>query len=151
MATVKQKIAARKVLKGTSIRRAMREAGYSKTTAKTTGKLTRSKGWQELIDKFISEEALMKVHREGLSATQTRFTPEGEQIKITDFATRHKYLETGYKVRGRIKDNMPPQVLNVLNVYTTEQLQRIAARVFNGGSESATEPHRLPDSDESAV
>jgi hypothetical protein len=145
MATVKQKLAARKVLKGTPIKRAMREAGYASTTATTTGKLTRSKGWHELTDKYISEEALMKVHKEGLSATRI----VNEEVE-PDYAVRHKYLETGYKVRGRIRNDLPANnVTNVLNVFSEEQLKRVATRVFNGESTSEEPSDRLSNSNES--
>lgn len=110
MATIKQKKVLEKVLKGSSISKAMREVGYSKTTASTTGKLTNSKGWQELIDKYISEEKLMKVHAEGLQAGKTIYknnvtSGEIEEVGFEpDYAVRHKYLETGYKLRKRLND-----------------------------------------------
>ena len=95
MVSVKQKLAYKKVLTGTSITKAMREVGYAPSTAATTGKLTRSIGWQHLIEKNLSDKALLRVHKEGLEATLVRFTPEGEQIRVEDYSTRHKYLETG--------------------------------------------------------
>lgn len=95
MATVKQKLVAKKVLKGTPIAKAMREAGYSKSTATTTGKITRSNGWKELMDKYISDDLLAKVHNEGL--------------QDKDANTRHKYLETGYKV----KQKYDPATVNI--------------------------------------
>src|SRR3990167_4191728 len=113
MATIKQKLSFKKVLKGMPIKHAMLEVKYAPSTANTTGKLTRSKGWKELTDKYISEEALMKVHKEGLSATtkkphlidrDDKGRPVYEYVPETDFSTRHKYLATGYKVRGRMKE-----------------------------------------------
>ena len=104
MATPRQRLAIKKVLSGTKIKHAMLEANYSPKTAATTGKLTRSKGWLELTEKTLSDRALLKVHREGLGATQVRFTPEGEQIRVEDYSTRHKYLETGYKIKHKLDD-----------------------------------------------
>ena len=104
MATVKQKLAFRKVLKGSTLTKAMTDVGYAPTTASTTGKLTNTLGWKELTDKYISEKALMKVHREGLQAT---FTDKYNE-DAPDYSTRHKYLETGYKIRGRITPEVTP-------------------------------------------
>lgn len=62
------------------------------------------------MDTFISDEKLAKVHNEGLRAT-TSFNkiagrdedgrPEYEMVKVADYATRHRYLESGYKIKGR--------------------------------------------------
>ena len=110
MATIKHKRAFEKVVKGSSLAKAMREVGYAKSTAKRTNKLTNTKGWQELMDKFISEEKLAKVHAEGLEAGKTIYknnvtSGEIEEVGFEpDYAVRHKYLETGYKVRKKLSD-----------------------------------------------
>lgn len=52
------------------------------------------------INEVLNDSLLNKVHLEGLKATSVRFTPEGEQIQVPDFATRHKYLDTAHKLRG---------------------------------------------------
>lgn len=123
MATIKQKLAVRKVLKGMPIKHAMQEVGYAETTASATGKLTRSKGFQELVDKYISDEALLKVHKEGLKAT-TFFTEglgKGETILVEkpDYSVRHKYLESGYKIKGKVKEielpDVPHQTVIIIN------------------------------------
>ena len=70
MATVKHKIAYKEVVKGSTITAAMRKAGYSSETAKRTNKLTRTKGWQELIQNHLSDEALAKRHEEQLNSSK---------------------------------------------------------------------------------
>lgn len=109
-ATVKQKVAFREVVKGSTLTAAMRKANYSPSTAKRTNKLTNTKGWQELMDTFISDEKLAKVHNEGLRATNpfnkivgrdSKGAPTYEMVKVADYSTRHKYLESGYKIKGR--------------------------------------------------
>ena len=108
MATVKQKLAFKKVLKGAPISKAMESVGYAPSTSKTTGKLTNSDGWQELCNNLISDEKLAKVHAEGLAATT--FFSEGmgqgvtELVEKPDFSVRHKYLESGYKLKGRYQE-----------------------------------------------
>ncbi len=109
MATPKQKIAIKKVLNGKAVKHAMEEAGYAPSTANTTGKLTRSKGWAELTDKYISDKALAKVHKEGLEATTwyQEGLGKGETVLVEkpDYSVRHKYLESGYKLKGRYQSD----------------------------------------------
>ncbi len=123
MATVKQRAAVKKVLNGSTITRAMSEVGYAATTAGTTGKLTRSKGWAELVEKHISDEALAKVHKEGLGATtyfnkivdrDSKGAPVYEMTEIADFGVRHKYLESGYKLKGRYSEQQNNRSLIVI-------------------------------------
>jgi len=68
MATFKQKLVASKVVDNRTIEQAMVEAGYSPKTASTN--LTQSKGWQELMDKYLPDEKIMQKVDEGLEATK---------------------------------------------------------------------------------
>lgn len=115
--TIKQKTSFDKTLgNGGNVTKAMREVGYSENTLNTPQKLTESDGWKQLMDEHISETKLAKVHSEGLEATKqekalTITEEEGGEVKmglveVPDHAVRHKYLETGYKIRGKLnKDN----------------------------------------------
>jgi hypothetical protein len=71
MPTTKQQKAISKVLEtpGIPIGRAMREAGYSEKTAKNPKDLTQSRAWAELMDQYLSDEEVAKVHKELLNAT----------------------------------------------------------------------------------
>ena len=112
MPTIKQKTAFKKVLKGSTITKAMVEAGYSPTTASTTGKLTNSDGWKQLLDKTVSDKKLAKVLDEGLEAGKTLYK-EGEEVGFEkDFAVRHKYLETGLKLKNRFPKEFPENPLD---------------------------------------
>jgi hypothetical protein len=72
MATIKQKLVASKLLEnpGKSVSQAMREAGYKESSAKNPQDLTRSMGWQELIDKYMSEEKLLNIHKRLLDSVK---------------------------------------------------------------------------------
>lgn len=112
MATIKQKQAFNKLAETNgNVSKAMREAGYSPNT-NNPSQLTESKGWQELMDEYLPESDLVKVHKEGLKATTFKGDP--------DFNIRHKYLETGYKVRGKLSvvpDDGPITVnINIANI-----------------------------------
>ena len=57
--TVKQKLVASKLIEnGGNISKTMEQVGYSKATARNPQKLTNSKGWQELLDKFLPDDKL---------------------------------------------------------------------------------------------
>ena len=46
---------------------------------------------------YLPDATLAKKHKEGLNATKDNLQP--------DFAVRHKYLETAYRVKGRMDNN----------------------------------------------
>jgi hypothetical protein len=100
MATRKQKAAIAILSEniGIPVGEAMRRAGYSEVTANTPARLTESEAFKSIAEQ-IPDDRLVEVHIEGLKATSARFTPEGELIKVPDYATRHKYLESGYKLK----------------------------------------------------
>lgn len=70
---------------------AFEKAGYSPNYAKT-GEVKKTKGWQELMEKELPDKMLLKVHKEGLKAKNKR---------APDFAVRHKYLDTAYKIKKK--------------------------------------------------
>lgn len=152
-ATLKQKIAFKKMVEnGGSISKAMIASKYSKATAHTPSKLTSTEGWKELMEKYLPEKKLLKVADEGLRATSVRFTPEGEQIKVADYSTRHKYLETGLKVRGRLKEqDNGGNTTNIVNILSNEQAERIARSILSRDAKRAESLNRLPDSNEPKV
>lgn len=97
MPTIKQKKAFSKIAENHgNLSKTMREVGYSPNTAKKPQNLTQSKGWAELTEEFLPNHLLMKVHMQGLQAT--RSDSVGQQID--DYATRHKYLDSAYKVKS---------------------------------------------------
>lgn len=46
----------------------MRAAGYSAATAQNPDKLTKSKGWKELLDQYLPEKKLLQSHKKLLAA-----------------------------------------------------------------------------------
>lgn len=105
MATKKQlKAIDNLVENGGNVSKAMRDAGYSEATANTPQKLTESKGFQELMTTAITDEKLIKVIDEGLTASKTIVFDESS-IEVADHQTRHKFLETALKVKGAFKNS----------------------------------------------
>ena len=67
------------------------------------------------MEKYISDDKLAKVHDEGLSATTSKLIA-GEEVKVPDYQTRHKYLDTGYKLKGKLIDRSVNLNLNISKV-----------------------------------
>ena len=107
----------------------MIESGYSETSAINPGKnLTNTKGWEELMDKYLPDTLLAKKHKEGLEATSKKphlvdrddkGRPVYEYVKEDDFSTRHRYLETAYKIKGKYKEVSPVNI----NIDATDKIK----------------------------
>ena len=70
MPTIKQKKAAKIITENNgNLYRGMIEAGYTHNTAKKPSNLTDSKGWNELMEHYLSDSLLAEKHRELLEAT----------------------------------------------------------------------------------
>ncbi len=137
MATIKQKKAFKEIgVNGGNISQAMKEAGYSKEVAKRTDKLTKTRGWQELMEKFLPDKDLARVHQEGLAATTKRphlidrddkGRPVYDYIDEDDYATRHRYLDSAYKLKGLYA---PEKSIN-LNINEETPEAKMRGKAFN--------------------
>lgn len=102
MPTIKQEQAFNNVVEnGGNVSKAMRDAGYSDNTAHTPEKLTTSKGWLELVEEKLPDSLLAQKHLEGLNATNK----DG-----IDYAVRHRYLDTAYKIKGKVVDKLDVEI-----------------------------------------
>lgn len=123
MSTIKQKLAASKLVEnGGNMGKAMVSAGYSPMTAKTPQKLTESRGWKELMDKYLPDEELLRAHKQGLKATtlkphlidrDNKGRPIYDYVKEDDMPTRKQYLDLAYRVKRKFVDN---QTFNQFNI-----------------------------------
>lgn len=108
MATMKQKLAYKKVVEnGGNISKAMKDAGFSPATAKTPQKLTESKGWKELMAKYLPDELLAKKHLALLNKKEiiTKNNNATKEIEIVptgeiDATAVSKGLDMAYKLKG---------------------------------------------------
>ena len=97
MPTIKAKKAFKEITENhCSVKSAMLKAGYAKSTASKPKNLTESKCWKELIEEYLPDNLLAKVHKEGLQAMKG---------KKADHYARHKYLDTAYKLKGDYAPN----------------------------------------------
>lgn len=104
--TIRQRKAAENlVAKGSSVAQAMRDAGYSPRTVRDPGKLTRSEAFIQLMEQGgLTDSRLVQVLDDGLGATKAvvmGVKSEESFVDVTpDYPTRHKYLETGLRLKG---------------------------------------------------
>lgn len=137
MATLKQKIAFKEITEnhGKSISGVMRKVGYKKNTAKKPSNLTKSKGWEELMEKYLPDSDLAKAHKEGLSAIKKEHKivdrdddgkPIYDFVDVDDYSTRHKYLDTAYKLKGKYA----PEKFEgeIKSIFEEEQINEILHR-----------------------
>lgn len=104
--TIKQHIAMKKIVEnGGNVSKAMIEAGYSPKTAENPQKLTQSKTWQEYLEEYLPDVKLAKVHSEGLEATKWKMSHTEPDEEVPDYAVRHKYLDTAYKLKKRLQND----------------------------------------------
>lgn len=129
--TIRQREAINKIVEShgkISVSKAMRDSGYSDKTAKNPKNLTESNAWDNLVEKFLPDKDLVKVHKEGLKATTRRphlidrddkGRPIYDYVKEDDFPTRHKYLDTAYKLKKRLNSDvpLPKSTYNQFNIF----------------------------------
>ena len=93
---------------------AMREAGYKNNTANTKQGEKLEKVREpiaELMDRMgLTDERLMEVMRDGVRATTVKIAADKgiitDEHVYDDHATRHRYLETGLKLKGHLRDKI---------------------------------------------
>lgn len=106
----------------TSVSGAMRKVGYSPNTARAPTKVTRTQAFQDLMASLgVDDKRLAEVLNDGLGA-QREFVVGEELMSSPDYATRHKYLETGLRLRGLGKAD--PQISISFNNLVAEQRER---------------------------
>lgn len=126
---------------GGSLASNLRKVGYSEAVARNPDKVTDSDGWQSLMEEYLPPELIARKHREGLDATKKEeiidIDEKGRPRKIVidapDFAVRHKYVDSAYKIMGKYKEEKDPtggnNTFNFTNVYN--QAQEMKARDKN--------------------
>lgn len=100
-----------------NISEAMKEVGYSLATAKNPKNLTESKGWGELMDKYLPDDEVLAEHQKGLHATkpigalvmvkqsdgkEVVYKDNEGVIEVDDTPTRLKAVELAYKVKKKL-------------------------------------------------
>jgi len=117
MPTLRQKRASRLLETAGSIGEAMRGAGYAPATAKNPKELTTSKGWNELIEKYLPDEEILTVHKKALHATKIHGSLTEPDRTVEDIPTQLKAVDLSYKVKGRLSNEVGANIqINVIPI-----------------------------------
>lgn len=107
--TNRQKLAASKLQETAgNVSKAMKLAGYSDASAKDPQRLTRSKGWQELMEKHLPDKNLLHIHK--------------ELLKNADWRARDSGLDKAYKIKGKYADSK-------IQIGASEELEKVLDKV----------------------
>jgi len=121
--TIKQKTAVSNLIENRgNVSKAMRDAGYEDNSAKNPSNLTNSKGFKELMKKYLPDEMLLKALSEDI---------EGKP------KNRKAELELALKVKGRLTEKHDFTTQGEKLNYTPEQLNAIFKRRDSGSSSSS--------------
>lgn len=154
---IKPKERVKKVFKkvvenGGNVSKSMREEGYSKNTAKNPKKITESKGWKQLMEEYLPDDLLAEVHLEGLQATKLQgvggmvLDLEKKEmghtdLQVPDYQTRHKYLDTAYKIKGKMTER-PDNSVNVI-VLPNTIIDKNDTRTTSSTGQNSEEPKEI--------
>lgn len=131
MATIKQERAIQALVgNGGNVTEAMISVGYSPATANTPGKLTKSVGFSELIERYLPEKRLLTKHREFLESKKVIKTYQrGDLKEVTEETDPNavRALDMAYKLKGKYKNGESTNVL-VINV-SQQSSERYKAHV----------------------
>ena len=107
---------------GKPIGKAMLDNGYAPTTAKNPDHLTESKGWEELMNKYLPDDKLLTVHERALDATKIHGSMTEPDKEVPDIPTQLRAVELGYKVKKKLL----PETMNTFNAgeMTLEFIQK---------------------------
>lgn len=120
---------------GCNKRKGLKDAGYSEAVAHNPKKVTDSEGWEKLMEEYIPDDLLSKVHSEGLEASKGVFKNNNETKKVErvddepDFGVRHKYLDTAYKLKGKYAAEKKEITGEVKIVKNNKELDTMAEKV----------------------
>lgn len=87
---------------GISLYRAMISVGYSHNTAITPAKVTKSEGFQDLLEKHLSDAFLLEALEEDIKNNKGK---------------RKGEIELAFKVKGRLSNNEQPPSPNQYNIF----------------------------------
>lgn len=90
------------------------------------------------LEEALPDELLAQVHKEGLFATKPNYSSTKDPVtgvaeKIDeepDYAVRHKYLDTAYKLKGNYAPEKSININAQFNLENKEEVETIASKVL---------------------
>lgn len=124
MPTLKQKRAVEKIVENSSatLKEVVISAGYSPETAKHPDQVTKSKGFQQLLDEMLPDDLIIAKHQQLLNAKKLHGSLTEPDREVDDNQTQSKMVELGYKVKKKLIDKwegeltLPQPLLGGLSV-----------------------------------
>jgi len=104
-----------------TVEEAMIKQGYSESYAKS-GHIKDTKTWEQLMEDYIPDSELAKVHQEGLKATKANGKPE--------YFARHKYLDSAYKLKKRYDNTIT--IKGKLSGLSDDEIEARIAGIVSG-------------------
>ena len=92
---------------------AMRKNGYTKESARSL-KIKDTEAWRQVVEQYLPDYKLFKVHQDALDANKLHGTTD-DYVEIPDHQTRLKAVELGYRLKGKMSDNVR-QTMNQVNI-----------------------------------
>jgi len=109
------------------------ESDYSKAMSEQPSNIIAGKGFQALLAQDLPDTKLTSTHSQGLKATSRYYyhNSTGLHYKVSpDYSTRHKYLETGYKLKGKLNTTTEQQAVTINQLHiSNKDFTNILARL----------------------
>lgn len=121
MPTLRQKKASKLVDSSSTLKEVLLNAGYAPNTAIKPSQVTKSKGWQELMDRYLPDDEILEVHKKALHATKIHGSLTEPDRVVEDVPTQLKAVELGYKVKRKLSDVNVNQQFNFGRVLEDER------------------------------
>lgn len=134
---VKEVVATGNQTKAAKIAYGIKDSNYAGVKATKKIRKDKIKNAIKSIADSISDQDLIRVHKQGLKATKKEQKiigrdddgkPEYEMIDVEDYGVRHKYLDSAYKIKGIYA---PEKTIN-LNVEAEEEELREIIKSIRG-------------------
>lgn len=136
--TLKQRTAFKNVVEnGGNKGKGMRDAGYSKAMAKSPKKLTETKSWEDLMEKYLPDNLLTKKHRELLNKKETVIKNNNKNGNIEIVKTGEidqQAVKAGLDMAYKLKDKYAATKIKFKDEnedITDEEIEDELARVRN--------------------
>lgn len=107
------------------------KAGYALSTAERPSQIEASMEYKEMLALYVPKNKLLKTLTDGLEATKTVMIGNDESSVEVDYAIRHKYMDTGFKLHGlyEVDNRQKAPVVNVDLSRLTDDELRIRAEI----------------------
>jgi len=97
--------------------KALLRAGYSKGTVVAPTKVTKSRGFQQLIEEYLPDEDLAKKHRELMNKKDIGGGMDVQAVKAA--------LDMGYKIKGHYReDNQQKAPVVLVNIEKAKEIEK---------------------------